>query len=292
MATQTQIQNHSDLIDSILDDFDEFMESASKTLENKVAARILETNTVDELLALRIPLTEDYRTLVSERVREYIAEFDALAVDSIAMVGDGVTPLDNRVASELKAQAYARLDETTNQNKQTVTTEIVVGALAGLGVQQIATNSRHAISGLLITVDDLETTRLQNRLRKLRQAGDSAKEEIAATLSQLKKRFAGVNVGTNLNSRMTDEMHDTVMDFDGVFVKHRARQAGLKKFRYSGSLVAESRDFCIRNQGKTFTEAEAKSLWSSESWSGKRSGDPFVVRGGHRCRHFWIPVED
>jgi len=117
MATQTQIQNHSDLIDSILDDFDEFMESASKTLENKVAARILETNTVDELLALRIPLTEDYRTLVSERVREYIAEFDALAVDSIAMVGDGVTPLDNRVASELKAQAYARLDETTNQNR-------------------------------------------------------------------------------------------------------------------------------------------------------------------------------
>jgi hypothetical protein len=292
MATQTQIQNHSDLIDSILDDFDEFMESASKTLENKVAARILETNTVDELLALRIPLTEDYRTLVSERVREYIAEFDALAVDSIAMVGDGVTPLDNRVASELKAQAYARLDETTNQNKQTVTTEIVVGALAGLGVQQIAVNSRHAISGLMITVDDLETTRLQNRLRKLRVAGDSAKEEIAATLSQLKKRFEGVNVGTNLNSRMTDEMHDTVMDFDGVFVKHRARQAGLKKFRYSGTLIANSRDFCIRHVGKTYTEEEIKRIWSSESWSGKRAGDPFVVRGGERCRHFWIPVED
>mgnify|MGYP003652787272 FL=1 len=50
MATQTQIQQHSDLIDSILDDFDDFMESAEKTLENKVAKRILETKTIDELL--------------------------------------------------------------------------------------------------------------------------------------------------------------------------------------------------------------------------------------------------
>ena len=292
MATQTQIQQHSDLIDSILDDFDDFMESAEKTLENKVAKRILETKTIDELLELRVPLTEDYRTLVQERVRAYIDNFDTLAKDGAEMTGDGITPVDNRIVAELKAQSYARLDETVKQNKESVNTEIVVGALAGLAVQQIATNSRHAISGLMITVDDLEITRLQNRLRKLRVAGESAKEEIAATLSQLKKKFAGVNVGSSLSKKMSADMHDTVMDFDGVFVKHRARQAGLSKFRYGGTLVAESRDFCIRNQGKTFTEAEANSLWSSESWSGKRSGDPFVVRGGHRCRHFWIPVED
>ena len=292
MATQTQIQQHSDLIDSILDDFDEFMESAEKTLENKVAKRILETKTIDELLELRVPLTEDYRSLVQERVRAYIDNFDTLAKDTAAMTGEGVTPVDNRIVAELKAQSYARLDESVKQNKESVNTEIVVGALAGLAVQQIATNSRHAISGLMITVDDIEITRLQNRLRKLRNATDRNEAEIASILGKLKNKFAGVNVGTSLSKKMSADMHDTVMDFDGVFVKHRARQAGLKKFRYAGTLVAESRDFCIRNQGRTFTEAEAKSLWSSESWSGKRSGDPFVVRGGHRCRHFWIPVED
>lgn len=292
MATQEQIQQHSDLIDSILDDFDDFMESSEKTLENKVAKRILETKTIDELLELRVPITEDYRKLVQERVRAYIDNFDTLARDTAQMTGDGITPVDNRIVAELKAQSYARLDETVKQNKETVNSEIVVGALAGLAVQQIATNTRHAISGLMITVDDIEITRLQNKLRKLRNAADRSEEEIAVILGQLKKKFAGVNVGTSLSKKMSAEMHDTVMDFDGVFVKHRARQAGLNKFRYTGSLVAESRDFCIRNQGKTFTEAEARSLWSSESWSGKRSGDPFVVRGGHRCRHFWIPVED
>ena len=140
MATQTQIQQHSDLIDSILDDFDEFMESAEKTLENKVAKRILETKTIDELLELRVPLTEDYRSLVQERVRAYIDNFDTLAKDTAAMTGDGVTPVDNRIVAELKAQSYARLDESVKQNKESVNTEIVVGALAGLGVQQIATN--------------------------------------------------------------------------------------------------------------------------------------------------------
>ena len=292
MATQTQIQQHSDLIDSILDDFDEFMESAEKTLENKVAKRILETKTIDELLELRVPLTEDYRSLVQERVRAYIDNFDKLAKDTAAMTGTGVTPVDNRIVAELKAQSYARLDESVKQNKESVNTEIVVGALAGLAVQQIATNSRHAISGLMITVDDIEITRLQNRLRKLRNATDRNEAEIASILGKLKNKFAGVNVGTSLSKKMSADMHDTVMDFDGVFVKHRARQAGLKKFRYAGTLISESRDFCIRNQGKTFTEAEARNLWSSESWSGKRSGDPFVVRGGERCRHFWIPVED
>jgi len=81
------------------------------------------------------------------------------------------------------------------------------------------------------------------------------------------------------------------MDFDATFIKHRAQQAGLNKFKYTGSIVGNSRDFCIRNVGRTFTEEEARSKWSGERWKGKRAGDPFVVRGGHNCRHFWLPVD-
>jgi hypothetical protein len=291
MATQEQIDNHAKIIDDILDGFDEFMDSASKVLENRIAQRVLEARTTDELLALRVPINADFEELVSLKVREYIKEFDNIARDTTSMVGDEITPLDNRVASELKAQAYQSIDESVKTGRENVNTEIVVGAIAGLTVQAIAQNSRHAISGLFIQVDDLETTRLQNKLKKLRKAKFRKEDEIRATLNSLKNKFAGVTVGSSMNDTVSREMHDKVMDFDAVFIKHRAKQAGLKRFKYSGSLVAESRDFCIRNQGKTFTEAEAKSLWSSESWSGKRSGDPFVVRGGHNCRHFWVPVD-
>jgi hypothetical protein len=291
MATQEQIQRHSEVIDEILDGFDDYMDSASKVLENRIAQRILETKTKDELLGLRGVINDDFEELISLRVREYIKEFDKIAVDTTKMVGDKITPLDNRVASELKAQAYQSIDESVTTGRENVNSEIVIGAIAGMTIQAIAQNSRHAISGLFIQVDDIETTLLQKKLTRLRKATTRKEDDIAKTFTALKKKFAGVNVGSSLRNTVKAGMHDKVMDFDAVFIKHRAEQAGLTKFKYTGSIIAESRDFCIRNLGRTFTKSEAQSLWSSQSWKGKRNGDPFVVRGGHNCRHFWVPVD-
>ena len=291
MATQEQIQKHSEIIDEVLDGFDDYMDSASKVLENRIAERILETKTKDELLGLRVVINDDFEELISLKVRDYMKEFDKVALDTTKMVGDGITPLDNRVASELKAQAYQSIDENVKTGRENVNSEIVIGAIAGMTVQAIAQNSRHAISGLLIQVDDIETTLLQNKLTRLRKATKRKEDDIAKAYTALKKKFAGVNVGSSMNNTVKREMHDKVMDFDAVFIKHRAEQAGLTKFKYTGSIIAESRDFCVRNVGRTFTKAEAQSLWSSQSWKGKRNGDPFVVRGGHNCRHFWIPVD-
>jgi hypothetical protein len=291
MATQEQIQRHSEVIDEILDGFDDYMDSASKVLENRIAQRILETKTKDELLGLRGVINDDFEELISLKVRDYMKEFDKVALDTTKMVGDEITPLDNRVASELKAQAYQSIDESVTTGRENVNSEIVIGAIAGMSIQAIAQNSRHAISGLFIQVDDIETTLLQKKLTRLRKATTRKEDDIAKTFTALKKKFAGVNVGSSLRNTVKAGMHDKVMDFDAVFIKHRADQAGLTKFKYTGSLIAESRDFCIRNVGRTFTKAEAQSLWSSQSWKGKRSGDPFVVRGGHNCRHFWVPVD-
>ena len=291
MATAEQIQKHSEIIDEVLDGFDDYMDSASKVLENRIAERILETKTTDELLGLRVVINDDFEELISLRVREYIKEFDKIAVDTTKMVGDEITPLDNRVASELKAQAYQSIDESVKTGRENVNSEIVIGAIAGMTVQAIAQNSRHAISGLFIQVDDIETTLLQKKLIRLRKATNRKEDDIAKAYTALKKKFAGVNVGSSLQNTVKAGMHDKVMDFDAVFIKHRAEQAGLTKFKYTGSIIAESRDFCVRNVGRTFTKAEAQSLWSSQSWKGKRNGDAFVVRGGHNCRHFWVPVD-
>jgi len=291
MATAEQIQKHSEIIDEVLNGFDDYMDSASKVLENRIAKRILETKTKDELLALRVAINDDFEELISLKVRDYMKEFDKIAVDTTKMVGDEITPLDNRVASELKAQAYQTIDESVKTGRENVNSQIIIGAIAGVGIQSIAQNSRHAISGLFIQVDDIETTLLQNKLTRLRKATKRKEDDIAKAYTALKKKFAGVNVGSSMNNTVKREMHDKVMDFDAVFIKHRAEQAGLTKFKYTGSIIAESRDFCVRNVGRTFTKAEAQSLWSSQSWKGKRNGDPFVVRGGHNCRHFWIPVD-
>lgn len=284
-------ETHKRILDDIMDDFDERLESSSKVLENKITKRILATTTVDELLELRLEIDKDFQEIILNSIREFMPELDTVARDTIQNTPGDVTPTDNRVAGELKAQSYQRLQEVVNTAKSNVHTEIVVGALGGYALTQVAQNASHAINGFFITVNDVETTRLQNKIKRLRAAESNATDEINDLMRQLRKRFQNVTVGGGMYQSVSTEAHDMVMDFDGVFTIHRARQAGLKRFKYSGTLIANSRDFCVRHVGETYTEEEIRSIWSSQSWSGKRAGDPFVVRGGERCRHFFIPVE-
>jgi hypothetical protein len=283
-------QIHKQILDDIMDDFDARLESSSKVLENTIAKRILATTTVDELLELRLEVDRDFQNIILNSIREFMPELDAIARDTISNTPGDVTPVDNRVAGELKSQSYTRLVERVNTAKDNVNMEIVLGALGGYALATVAQNARHAINGFFITVDDVETTRLQNKIRRLRAAESSAKDEINDLMRQLRNKFQNVSVGGGMYQSVSAEAHDMVMDFDGVFTLHRAKQAGLKRFKYSGTLIANSRDFCVQHVGKTYTEEEIRRIWSSQSWSGKRAGDPFVVRGGERCRHFFIPV--
>lgn len=84
---------------------------------------------------------------------------------------------------------------------------------------------------------------------------------------------------------------DSLFRFNTVITRLRAEGAGIKSFRYSGSIIANSRDFCRRHVGKTYTEKEIATIWKT-NWGGKSPGDPMVVRGGYNCRHHWIPVEN
>ena len=284
-------QKHKEILDEIMDRFDERLESASKVLENTITKRILATTTVDELLELRLDVDKDFQTIILDSIREFMPELDLIARDTIANTGEQITPRDNRIVAELKSQAFVKLKEEVNTAKSNVNAEIVLGALGGYALATTVQNAAHAINGFFITTSDVETTRLQNKIKRLRVAESNKSEEINDLMRKLRKQFQNVSVGGGMYQSVSAEAHDMVMDFDGVFTIHRARQAGLKRFKYSGTLIANSRDFCVQHVGKTYTEAEIKKIWSSQSWSGKRAGDPFVVRGGEKCRHFFIAVE-
>jgi hypothetical protein len=81
------------------------------------------------------------------------------------------------------------------------------------------------------------------------------------------------------------------MQFDGQFTKYKGDEAGITSFKYTGTNIITTRDFCRRNLNRVFTEEEARSVWSSQSWSGKSGSDPFANRGGYRCRHSFIPFD-
>lgn len=83
---------------------------------------------------------------------------------------------------------------------------------------------------------------------------------------------------------------DALLGFDSAFKRNRGQRLGVDRWRYSGGTIETSRDFCRTHNGRVYTEAEIRNIWAG-SWGGKEPGDPFVVRGGYNCRHYWMPVE-
>jgi hypothetical protein len=59
------------------------------------------------------------------------------------------------------------------------------------------------------------------------------------------------------------------------------------KYKYVGGIILTTRPFCNSHNGKVYSQTEITNIWSG-SWEGKAPGDPFAVRGGYNCRHFWI----
>ena len=111
-------------------------------------------------------------------------------------------------------------------------------------------------------------------------------------VKDIKGKVTGLEdrAGKPMSSHAGQLAHDSIMQFDGQFTIHKAKEAGLKHFKYTGTLVSTTRDFCRRHIGRTYNEKQIRAIWTG-SWSGKSSGDPFIVRGGYRCRHTWLPVD-
>lgn len=95
--------------------------------------------------------------------------------------------------------------------------------------------------------------------------------------------------GRSMSGYASQIAHDSVMQFDGQFTVYKAKEAGLDKYKYTGTLVRDSRDHCRLHIGKTYTEERIREIWTG-NWAGKSEGDAFIVRGGYRCRHTWLPI--
>ena len=81
----------------------------------------------------------------------------------------------------------------------------------------------------------------------------------------------------------------SIMTAHGAFGYKIARLAGITRFKYAGGTIPTTRPFCRTHNNKTYTTQEIKQIWQG-NWGGKKPGDPYVTRGGYRCRHYWLPV--
>ena len=194
---------------------------------------------------------------------------------------------DDKAERILVEQSQNTIASEFSGGAEKIMNGIVVGAAAGLATDMIAKQARAAISGVMLTSDDREIRKQQRIMKK---KGATA-EEIAAASRVIKQRLTGINTTASLRDLTNRATEQTVMKFDGAYTFGKAKREGKTRFQYEGGIVSESREWCRSHVGETYTEEEIYALWDDD-WQGKEPGDPFVVRGGYNCRHFWIPVDE
>lgn len=290
MATEAEIQAHDQLITSTTGDLQSAVEERTKTVEAALAALILSQPNNRALIQNRAALLAAFQDIdnISSIVPEALAQ---IAEDTIALQG-----LGSRVAEDTQSQtvladlAQNQLSTELENTKNTIVDNIILGAVAGVALEELALQSRVAVSGVMADTGQSSVRDLQRRLVRLESAPERDKTAIQSTVRDLTAAIGTVARGATLRELGKRVVGDTVMNFEGAFSRSRAVRNNVKRFEYVGGVIETSRPFCEDLDGTVLTEDEIYDIWDTEDWAGKAPGDPFIVHGGYNCRHWWVPV--
>ena len=182
----------------------------------------------------------------------------------------------------LKQQSFQGFQDIAGTFLNEISNEIYQNTLTGRKITESISSIRQKISGVYAESDKVEVNRLVN----IANAGGSLAED---AIKELHAIYAADKLGNNMRRYATQMVHDSLMQFDASVVVQTGMETGATKWKYYGSIVNDTRDWCAQHAGKVYTEEEIRLLWQN-NWVGKSSGDPFIVRGGYNCRHHWRPV--
>jgi hypothetical protein len=281
-------KQHERVLDNTLADIRAGVFDDLKALENKIAELVLSGVPASQI---RGPLTQAF-TETATVVKENAKAVTNISQDVQAQSSIQATAEDTMAEQALANQTEITIAKTVEGQIENVMETIVLGAAAGTATDLIARQVRGRISGVFMESTDPTVRRAQRVLRGLVGKPGVDPKEIASATRVIRDRLTGVNTTASLRDLTSKTVEATVMKFDGAFIAGKAERAGIERFEYAGGSIETSRPFCMDLDGETMTKDEIYELWDSSDWAGKEPGDPFVVRGGYNCRHFWIPVEE
>ena len=237
-----------------------------------------------------------------------VAEIDRKKVLEQAgkLIKDEFTGISTKIAIELRTDLKQYIDETYRTTADTLVRDydqIVNEFMEEFGGLDIPDNFKSLTKVDLLTINQLKFQQfagfedLANRY--LNEISSQVYQNAIAgkPFNEMVKDLRGLITGEvdrrgrPMSTYASQIAHDSVMQFDGQFTVYKSKEAGLDKFKYTGTLVTDSRPHCVTHLNKVYTEEQIRSIWQG-SWAGKSEGDPFTVRGGYRCRHTWLPVSD
>ena len=209
-----------------------------------------------------------------------------------------LTKGDLALVRNLKQQYYTQFKDVSNTFTRRLSEKVYQNTLVGSDFADLEKELRQTINGIYASSDDAEANRLvkfieNNKYKK------SMQSRVDKAVQTLQTKFARDRVGENMKRFAGQILNDSLRDFDATLNFNKSKDAGLTFVKYYGDVIPTTRDICRRlvngvikskrNDG-LFTIDEIRRIWSSRSWSGKKSGNPLVVRGGYNCRHQWSYV--
>jgi len=92
-----------------------------------------------------------------------------------------------------------------------------------------------------------------------------------------------------LQRYITQVTNDSVMTFNQEYLNTISEDLDIEYYIYSGTIIKDSRTFCVARTGRLFTKEQVKSWGKLGPWKGKIAGTNektiFIYRGGWNCRH-------
>ena len=209
-----------------------------------------------------------------------------------------LTKGDLALVKNLKQQYFTQFKDVSNTFTRRLSEKVYQNTLVGSEFAVLEKELRQTINGIYASSDDPEIQRLvnfvnENKFKKSKQA------EVDRSIQTLQTKFARDRAGENMKRYAGQILNDSLRDFDATLNFNKSQDAGLTFVKYYGDIIPTTREICrniingvIKPKRKDglFTIDEVNKLWTSRSWSGKKSGNPLVVRGGYNCRHQWSYV--
>ncbi len=219
-------------------------------------------------------------------------------VGNIPVEFQELTKGDLALVQNLKQQYYTQFKDVSNTFTRRLSEKVYQNTLVGSEFTVLEKELRQTVNGIYASSDDAEANRLvkfieNNKYKK------SMQSRVDKAVITLQSKFARDRAGENMKRFAGQILNDSLRDFDATLNFNKSKDAGLTFVKYYGDVIPTTRDICRRlvngvikskrNDG-LFTIDEIRRIWSSRSWSGKKSGNPLVVRGGYNCRHQWSYV--
>ena len=219
------------------------------------------------------------------------------SIGNIPIAFQELTKGDLELVRNLKLQTFTQFKDVSNTFTKRLADKVYQNTLIGRDFVDLEAELRQTINGIYSKSDDVEANKLAEFVKKNKNK-KSAQAEVDKAVQTLQSKFGRDRAGDNMRKYASQILNDGLREFDAQVNAKKALDAGLTHIKYFGDIIPETRRICRdvlngvyrKRKSNLFTIDEVRKLWARQSWSGKKPGDPLVVRGGYNCRHQWSYV--